>query len=48
MRTIGDQCPDFKIQAVVTSNVETAFKEVSLSCYKGKWLVLFFWPKDFT
>ena len=48
MKTIGDQCPDFKMQAVVTSNVETAFKEVSLSCYKGKWLVLFFWPKDFT
>jgi peroxiredoxin (alkyl hydroperoxide reductase subunit C) len=48
MKTIGDHCPDFKMQAVVSSNVDTAFKEISLDNYKGQWLVLFFWPKDFT
>ena len=36
--------PDFKGQAVVGK----AFKEIELSDYKGKWLVLFFYPLDFT
>ncbi|EFX63892.1 hypothetical protein DAPPUDRAFT_305931 [Daphnia pulex] len=36
--------PDFKATAVVDS----AFKEISLSDYKGKYLVLFFYPLDFT
>ena len=34
--------PDFKATAVVDS----AFKEISLSDYKGKYLVLFFYPLD--
>lgn len=36
--------PDFSGQAVVGSG----FKEIKLSDYKGKWLVLFFYPLDFT
>lgn len=36
--------PDFKATAVVNG----AFKEVSLSDYKGKYVVLFFYPLDFT
>ena len=36
--------PEFKGQAVVDGQ----FKEVSLSDFKGKWLVLFFYPLDFT
>lgn len=36
--------PDFKGQAVVDGQ----FKEISLGDYKGKWLVLFFYPLDFT
>jgi peroxiredoxin (alkyl hydroperoxide reductase subunit C) len=48
MKTIGDQCPDFKMTGVVSNDVDTAFKDISLSDYKGQWLVLFFWPKDFT
>ena len=36
--------PDFKGQAVVDGQ----FKEISLSDFKGKWLVLFFYPLDFT
>jgi alkyl hydroperoxide reductase subunit AhpC len=36
--------PDFKGQAVVGK----AFKEIKLADYKGKWLVLFFYPLDFT
>ena len=37
--------PDFKAQAVMADNT---FKEVSLSDFKGKKVVLFFYPLDFT
>ncbi|MFC1684370.1 peroxiredoxin [Pseudomonadota bacterium] len=37
--------PDFKAQAVMPDN---SFQEVSLSDYKGKYVVLFFYPLDFT
>ena len=37
--------PDFKAQAVMGDN---SFKEVKLSDYKGKKVVLFFYPLDFT
>ncbi|MFH2202030.1 MAG: peroxiredoxin [Elusimicrobiota bacterium] len=36
--------PDFKATAVDGK----LFKEIKLSDYKGKWLVLFFYPLDFT
>lgn len=36
--------PDFTAQAYVNGEI----KEVSLSQYKGKWVVLFFYPLDFT
>ncbi|MDX2470177.1 MAG: peroxiredoxin [SAR324 cluster bacterium] len=37
--------PDFKAQAVMPDN---SFKEISMSDYKGKPVVLFFYPLDFT
>lgn len=37
--------PDFKAAAVMPDN---SFKEISLSDYKGKKIVLFFYPLDFT
>lgn len=39
------QAPDFKTQAVMPN---CSFKEVSLSDYKGKTVLLFFYPMDFT
>ncbi len=36
--------PDFKAEALVGKS----FKTLQLSDYKGKWLVLFFYPLDFT
>ena len=36
--------PEFRAQAVVNGD----FKEVSLSDYRGKYLVLYFYPLDFT
>ena len=42
---VNKQAPDFTATAVVNG---TDFKEVSLSDYKGKKVLLFFYPLDFT
>ncbi len=44
MIQIGKPAPEFTAQAVVDGQV----KEVSLREYRGKWVVLFFYPLDFT
>uniref|UniRef100_A0A8B9WN14 Peroxiredoxin-2 n=1 Tax=Bos mutus grunniens TaxID=30521 RepID=A0A8B9WN14_BOSMU len=41
---VGKPAPEFQATAVV----DGAFKEVKLSDYKGKYVVLFFYPLDFT
>jgi alkyl hydroperoxide reductase subunit AhpC len=41
---VGAPAPPFALDAVV--NLE--FKKVSLADYRGKWVVLFFYPGDFT
>ena len=41
---IGDKAPDFTAKGVFKGEVA----EYSLSAYKEKWLVLFFYPADFT
>ena len=41
---VGQPAPDFTATAVV----DQEFKEVSLSHYRGKFVVLFFYPLDFT
>ncbi len=48
MLAIGDKFPQFAGKAVVTNDVHDAFVDISNDTYKGKWLVVFFWPKDFT
>ena len=45
MLNINSQAPDF---TKVTSYHQGEFKDLSLSDYSGKWLVLFFYPRDFT
>ena len=42
---VTQQAPEFKAQAVMPDG---QFKEVSLSDYRGKYVVLFFYPLDFT
>lgn len=44
MPMIGQPAPQFKAPALVNGD----FKDISLSDYKGKWVVLFFYPLDFT
>ena len=48
MLTIGDKLPDFKVRATVSTEKGKEFKDLSNKDVKGKWLVLFAWPKDFT
>lgn len=44
MVKINEKAPDFKEDAFVDNKI----KKISLSDYKGKWVVLFFYPADFT
>lgn len=46
MPLVGRPAPDFDM--VSTKNMETLSERVRLADYKGKWLVLFFYPLDFT
>ncbi len=48
MLTVGDKLPDFTLKATVSEDLDTAFATVTQASYPDKWLVLFFWPKDFT
>ena len=45
MPMIGQQAPLFTTKAVIDGG---EFKEIGLSDYKGRWVVLFFYPADFT
>lgn len=48
MLTIGDKLPEITLNATVSSDPSEAFQRVSPQDYLGRWLVLFFWPMDFT
>lgn len=41
---IGQKIPDFELEAYHNEEV----KKIKLASYKGKWLVLIFYPADFT
>lgn len=45
-RLVGRLAPDFTMETVSGNGKD--FGKVSLSDYRGKWLVLFFYPLDFT
>jgi peroxiredoxin 2/4 len=45
MSIVGKKAPAFTTDAVVGDG---EFKKLSLSEYQGKWVVLFFYPADFT
>ena len=42
---VTKEAPDFTAQAVMPDN---SFAELKLSSYRGKYVVLFFYPLDFT
>jgi hypothetical protein len=41
---VGHEAPDFETNAYF----EGGFKNITLSDYKGKWIVICFYPGDFT
>ena len=42
---VGSEAPDFEANAYVAGE---GFKQIKLSDHKGKWIVLCFYPGDFT
>jgi len=48
MLGVRDQFPQFKLQSVVSIEKGKEFAELSNDSFPGKWLVVFFWPMDFT
>lgn len=46
MSLVGNPAPEFTMAS--TKNLETLDEPVALGDYRGKWLVLFFYPADFT
>ena len=50
MLGLGAQFPEFKKKTVVSLEKGKEFSEISSEDHKaaGKWLVMFWWPKDFT
>jgi alkyl hydroperoxide reductase subunit AhpC len=50
MITIGEKFPDFELEACVSREKGKEFEKISSAELrkKGNWLVVFFWPRDFT
>lgn len=43
---VGEPAPDFNMAS--TKNIETLAENVKLSDYRGKWVIMLFYPLDFT
>jgi alkyl hydroperoxide reductase subunit AhpC len=48
MLTVGDRFPAFSLNSVVSLEPKSEFKTLTQESHPGKWLVVFFWPMDFT
>lgn len=46
--TVGMKFPEFSKKAVVSIEKDKEFQKISNESFKGKWAVMFWWPKDFT
>jgi peroxiredoxin 2/4 len=45
---VGEPAPPFVLDALVGTQAGKEFKKITLSELRGKWVVLFFYPMDFT
>jgi len=45
---VGKPAPDFELEAVTGTMPGKEFRQLTLKEFRGKWLVLFFYPADFT
>ena len=48
MLGIGQKFPQYSLTGVVSNDQAKAFQPFDQDTHKGKWRVVFFWPKDFT
>ncbi len=48
MLSVGKPLPKFNLKATIGNEPKSAFTEITDQTYKGKWQILFFYPKDFT
>jgi peroxiredoxin (alkyl hydroperoxide reductase subunit C) len=48
MLTVGDRFPAFDLQAVVSVEPGAEFRNIINRSFPERWLVVFFWPMDFT
>lgn len=48
MLTVGDKLPGFAMKAAVSTQPGRELAVVTSDSHAGSWLVLFFWPLDFT
>jgi peroxiredoxin (alkyl hydroperoxide reductase subunit C) len=48
MLGIGQKFPQYALTGVVSNDLANAFQPFTNDSFKGKWQVVFFWPKDFT
>ena len=48
MLTVGDKFPEYKLTASVGTEKGKEFKTISTKDNKGKWLIFYAYPKDFT
>jgi alkyl hydroperoxide reductase subunit AhpC len=48
MLGIGKKFPHYSLTGVVSNDQAKAFQQFDQDTHKGKWRVVFFWPKDFT
>lgn len=51
--SVGDKFPEFELKAVDGKKfdditIDNVFIDVNNSIHKGKWMIIFFYPKDFT
>jgi len=45
---VGEPAPDFALDALVGTEPGKEFRKVTLNEFRGKWVVLFFYPADFS
>ncbi|HEY4340521.1 MAG TPA: peroxiredoxin [Steroidobacteraceae bacterium] len=48
MLGIGKQFPEYRLNAVISTDQTKAFQSIDSGTHAGKWRVIFFWPMDFT
>jgi alkyl hydroperoxide reductase subunit AhpC len=48
MLGVGEKFPEFSVKATVSTDLKSAFADLTEESFPGKWKVYFFWPKDFT